>query len=261
MGEQSIEQAGGVRDRFARVARNYASSHFHADPTRLDEVVVLAEPSLEDLTLDVATGTGNTALALAPLVARVAGLDLTPQMLAEATRLADERGVTNAAWVLGDAAALPFADASFDLYTARAAPHHFPDLERALREAARVLRPGGRACFIDCSPPPEVRDFLHRVEKGRDPSHLLSRTMGEWVGLLEDAGLEVEVARRRELEWDFHGWMANMAVPADREEELARIIERAPGELLELLKPRRRGGRLWHAYWHALIRARRPGRP
>src|SRR3989442_12740909 len=129
---------------------------------------MLAGPDLEDIALDVATGTGNTAFALAPMVARVVGLDLTAQMLAEAVRLERERRVTNAVWVLGDAAALPFADASFDLYTARAAPHHFPDLEKALQEAARVLRPGGRACFIDCSPPPQVRDFLHPVEEGRD---------------------------------------------------------------------------------------------
>ena len=128
----------------------------------------------------------------------------------------------------------------------------------ALQETARVLRPGGRACFVDCSPPAEVRDFLHRVEKIRDPSHVLSWTLEEWARLLEGAGFEVEVARRRELDWDFHGWMANQAVPADREEELARTIEEAPGEVRELLRPSRREGRLWHAYWHALIRARRP---
>ena len=258
MSEHSAEQSRGVRERFARVARNYTTSHFHADPTRLDEVVVLAEPRPDDLALDVATGTGNTALALAPLVAGVVGLDLTPEMLGEAVRLQRERGVANAAWVLGDAGSLPFPDATFDVSTARAAPHHFPDLLEALREAARVLRPGGRACFVDCSPPAEVRDFLHPVEMARDPSHLRSRTLEEWVGLLERAGLEVEVARRRELDWDFHGWMANMAVPQERAEEMARTIESAPGAALALLRPRRREGRLWHAYWHALIRARRP---
>jgi hypothetical protein len=52
--------------------------------------------------------------------------------------------------------------------------------------------------------------------------------------------------------------MSNMAVPADREEELARTIESAPAEVLQQLRPHRRDGRLWHTYWHALIRARRP---
>ncbi|MBO0687751.1 MAG: methyltransferase domain-containing protein [Candidatus Dormibacteraeota bacterium] len=247
-----------VRERFAAVAGNYASSSFHAGRAGLDEVVALAGPQAGDLVLDVATGTGNTALVLAPSVARVTGLDLTSEMLAQARRLQAERGVGNADWVLGDAEDLPFASGSFDLYTARAAPHHFQDLEAALAEAARVLRPGGRACFIDCSPPPEVRDLLHQVEVRRDPSHVLSRTVEEWTRLLEAAGFEVELAQRRELDWDNRGWMANMAVPAGLEEELAAAIESAAGPARERLRPERRDGRLWHAYWHALIRARRP---
>ena len=82
--------------------------------------------------------------------------------------------------------------------------------------------------------------------------------MEEWREVLERAGFVVEVARRRDLDWDFHGWMSNMAVPPDREEELARTIEAAPAAVLQELRPRRRDGRLWHTYWHALIRARRP---
>jgi ubiquinone/menaquinone biosynthesis C-methylase UbiE len=253
------EQADSVRQRFAPVAANYATSAFHADRGRLDEVVALAQPEPTDVVLDVATGTGNTAFALAPLVARVTGLDLTPEMLAEARRLKWERGVANAGWVLADAGALPFEAETFDLYTARAAPHHFEDLPVALSEAARVLRPGGRACFVDCSPPAEVRDLLHEVEVGRDPSHVLSRTVEEWTELLEGAGFVVEAARRRELDWDNHAWMANMAVPADREAGLAGLIEGAPATARERLRPERRDGRLWHAYWHALIRARRRG--
>jgi ubiquinone/menaquinone biosynthesis C-methylase UbiE len=250
-----------VRSRFGSVAANYSRSTFHADPARLDEVLELAQPRPGDLALDVATGTGNTALALAPHVEVVFGLDLTPEMLAEAARQTAERGLTNAAWVRGDACQLPFASGVFDLYTVRAAPHHFHDLDAALDEALRVLRPGGRACVVDCSPPSAARDHLHTIEIGRDPSHVRSLTVEEWTARLEQAGLVVEEARRRELDWDFEAWMGNMAVPAEQSAELALVLESATGPARDELRPERRQGRLYHAYWHSLIRARRPASP
>jgi ubiquinone/menaquinone biosynthesis C-methylase UbiE len=247
-----------VQARFGPVAANYARSAFHADPTRLEEVIELSQPQLEDLALDVATGTGNTALALAPHVRAVIGLDLTSQMLDQARGLASAREVANVDWVRADACQLPFGDEVFDLYTVRAAPHHFHDLDAALAEAVRVLRPGGRACFVDCSPPAAARDHLHAIELARDPSHVLSLTLEEWRERLEAAGLRVESARRRAIEWDFESWMANMAVAPELVTRLGIEIEAAAGEAREELRAVRRDGRLFHTYWHALIRARRP---
>ena len=169
-----------VRARFAPVAANYAKAAFHTSSERLREVLDLAQPKATDLALDVATGTGNTALALAPFVRRVVGLDLTREMLAHAGRLTSERSVANAEWVLGDASRLPFADDSFDVYTVRAAPHHFTDFDAFLFEALRVLKPGGSAAFVDCAPPPAAREVMHEVEVRRDPSHVRSLTVAEW---------------------------------------------------------------------------------
>src|SRR2546427_8043452 len=118
-----------VRDSFKHVAVNYTRSSFHASAVRLQEVVDLVAPKKGDLALDVATGTGNTALALAPHVRRVVGLDLTREMLDVARRITKERGIENADWVLGDASMLPFPDETFDLYVVRAAPHHFPHFD------------------------------------------------------------------------------------------------------------------------------------
>ena len=240
------------------MAANYAKAAFHTSTERLREVLDLAQPQPADLALDVATGTGNTALALAPFVRRVIGLDLTREMLAHASRLTQERSVSNAEWVLGDASRLPFADDSFELYTVRAAPHHFTDFDGFLSEALRVLKPGGAAALVDCAPPTAAREVLHDVEVRRDPSHVRSLTVSEWTERLEQAGFVVEVATSRELDWDFEDWMGNMAVAPELVADLAGVIESSEGEARSELHPERREGKLWHAYWHCLIRARKP---
>ena len=83
-----------VRARFAPIAANYVTSSFHASPERLDEIIDLAQPRAGEVTLDTATGTGNTALALAPHLRHVTGPDLTPEMLDEARKLASKRRLT-----------------------------------------------------------------------------------------------------------------------------------------------------------------------
>jgi ubiquinone/menaquinone biosynthesis C-methylase UbiE len=179
-------------------------------------------------------------------------------MLDQARRLTREKSIANAEWVIGDACRLPFADESVDLYTVRAAPHHFHDFSAFLSEAVRVLKPGKLAAFVDCAPPAAAREVMHEVEVRRDPSHVRSLTVDEWTERLERAGFLVEVAESRELDWDFEDWMKNMAVQAKLAGELAEVIESAEGEARSQLHPERRDGKLWHAYWHALIRARKP---
>jgi len=247
-----------VRDSFSRVAANYTRSTFHSSSERLQEVLDLAQPQPGDLALDVATGTGNTAFALAPYLRSVTGLDLTREMLDQARRIAAERGIDNADWVIGDAERLPFGDDTFDLYVVRAAPHHFPNVDVFMSEALRVLKPGRAAAFIDCAPPMPARDLLHEVELRRDPSHVRSLTVDEWVSRLERTGFQVETAIARELDWNYEEWMANMAVAPPLAAELAAIIESAGGGAREQLHPTRRDGKLWHAYWHCLIRAHKP---
>ena len=91
--------------------------------------------------LDVATGTGNVALAAAKLGAKVTGLDLTPQLLVEARRRAAEEEL-EVEWLEGDAEALPFEDGSFDRVTSCFGVIFAPRQQLAAAELVRVARPG-----------------------------------------------------------------------------------------------------------------------
>ncbi len=94
--------------------------------------------------LDVGTGSGgNLAIPAAQLGAEVVGLDITPELLEQAARKADESGV-DIRWVEGDAQELPFEDASFDRVTSTFGAMFAPDHQRTAGELVRVCRPAGR---------------------------------------------------------------------------------------------------------------------
>lgn len=109
--------------------------------------------------LDVAGGTGDIAfrfLKRAP-GARATVLDMTESMLAEGRQRAEaERLAESLEWVVGDAMALPFADASFDVYTISFGIRNVTRIADALAEAFRVLRPGGRIMVLEFSQLPNA---------------------------------------------------------------------------------------------------------
>jgi demethylmenaquinone methyltransferase / 2-methoxy-6-polyprenyl-1,4-benzoquinol methylase len=104
--------------------------------------------------LDVATGTGDLALALrAAGAAEVTGLDFSAPMLAEAMRKeAAAAGNRRITWVEGDAMSLPFPDASFDAVTVAFGLRNMPSYPAALCEMVRVLRPAGTLVCLETTP-------------------------------------------------------------------------------------------------------------
>lgn len=106
---------------------------------------LLGKIHAEDEVLDMGCGTGRFTIPLAERVKSVSGLDLSPMMLATARKKLADRGL-EADLREGDMAALPFADASFDVVVSMLALMHIPreDRQQVFREVARVLRPGGR---------------------------------------------------------------------------------------------------------------------
>ena len=179
---------------FGERATLYTTSAAHTDPLVLARVVALCAPQPQWAALDIATGTGHTAFALAPHVASVIGVDLTPEMLAEAERLRTQRSITNVEFRTADVHHLPFNDASFDLITCRRAAHHFSDVTRALREMKRVLRRAGRVVIDDRSVPENdfVDACMNQLDRLHDESHVRQYRPSEWRRMLADQGFVVD---------------------------------------------------------------------
>lgn len=115
-----------------------------------DRVVELTSPAPGARGLDLACGTGDLAIRLAGRGVAVVGVDLAVPMIRLARRKAEARRVT---FVAADITCLPVADACVDLVTAGYALRNVPDLDTALLEMHRVLRPGGRIVALDFNRP------------------------------------------------------------------------------------------------------------
>jgi SAM-dependent methyltransferase len=143
--------------------------------------------------LDIGCGTGELARRIRderPATA-VVGCDFSAGMLARA------RAKNQAAsWIQGDACRLPFRDGSFDVVISTEAFHWFPDQEAAVREARRVLAPGGRLLLALIAPPPPVVNRIIRVGARLVGEPFYWPTRAELSGMLAGAGFRVEDRRR-----------------------------------------------------------------
>lgn len=187
-----------VLDQFGRQAEDYARLVGGVGDTAADPLIAAVRPRADDRVLDVGCGPGHRAVALAPLVAQVTGLDLTPAMLDQARAHQREAGVQNIHWIEGDAREAPFPDGAFTLVLSQATFHHVADPAAILAEMRRVCAPGGRIGVIDLTPAAEKAPAFDAIETLRDPSHTHALTAAELRMMGRDLGLEeIAVQARR----------------------------------------------------------------
>ena len=245
-----------VQSIFGASADAYVTSKVHAKGASLNRVVELAAPQLHWRVLDIATGAGHMAFSLAPYVQQVVATDITMQMLERTAVGAQERGLRNVIVETADAENLPFPAARFDLVTCRIAAHHFPDVDRFVAEAARVLKPGGLLVVVDNVVPGshlrgkkaamqrEAGRYVNAFEKLRDPSHGRCLSLDEWAEQFRRAGLALVHQEALRKEMDFASWTDRLHVADADRTRLRVMLLQAPTAVSEFLTPTHTGDRI-----------------
>ena len=147
------------------------------------------DPRGDERVLDLGTGTGALAFAIAPLVREVVGVDAVPKMLEEARRRAGE--FPNVSFVEGDITKLPGGLGSFDITACVRTFHHVARPELVVAELVRTTLPGGYILVVDQLAPvdPLIAFELNRFERARDASHTRALADVDMSHLFESNGL------------------------------------------------------------------------
>jgi len=204
-----------VGGQFGSRAEAYLKSAVHAQSQDLDALAGLIRERKDARVLDLGCGGGHVTFNVAPLVKEIVAYDLSPEMLDVVARAAQERGLGNVTTREGTVENLPFGDGSFDVVLSRFSAHHWHDLDAALREAARVLKPGGMLAIVDTisSGVPLVDTFFQALELLRDCSHVRNYSRAEWQAAIVRAGFQPGTVSAFRLRLDFKTWVERMNTP------------------------------------------------
>jgi SAM-dependent methyltransferase len=215
-----------AEDRFARTAERFVAQQDARAGELAERVRAFLMAGGDERALDVGCGAGALALALAPLVREVVGVDRVPELLA----LARERAPENATFVEADATQLPYGDGEFDLSGTLRTLHHVPRPELVAAELVRVTKVGGRVLVIDQIAPVDPLDALavDRFERARDPGHARLLPESDLRHLFDSNGL-VLLRERRDVERrELSAYLDLAGCEGDARQEALRLAPQGP---------------------------------
>jgi ubiquinone/menaquinone biosynthesis C-methylase UbiE len=218
---------------FGAVAEAYLSSRVHSQGADLEAVVERLKQKPLGRVLDLGCGAGHLSFAVAPFAEAVIAYDLSPEMIAIVDREAQRRKHENLSAQRGQVEKLPFEDRTFDWVVTRYSAHHWNDLRCALREARRVLKPGGALIIIDvCAPEDPLLDtHLQTVELLRDGSHVRNYSLSNWNSMLVEAEFQIDNHSIWKLPLDFKAWIDRMKTPVVFVDAIQALMRNVPQEV------------------------------
>lgn len=252
---QNIEQNARVLDQFTQQATAYAAL-VNKSPAPLSQPLLdILRPTEKDRVLDVGCGSGQFAVGMAPLVAGVTGIDITPAMLEQARALQRQHAARNIEWIEADSVSLPLPDRSFDLVISRSAFHHAANPLGTLSEMRRACTSSGRIAVLDLAPPAHKAVAFDAIELLRDPSHAHALPTEELRALGAKLGLEEMAVYSYKSDLPIEAVLATSFPPPGM---LARVRElyardAAGGTDIFGLNARLKDGEVWVTYPMTLV--------
>jgi ubiquinone/menaquinone biosynthesis C-methylase UbiE len=251
-----------VREAFSAQAAAFEDPHhnhlFTTDASWLFESLALDG---RELLLDVAAGTGHAARELAPRVRTAVALDLTPAMLEAGKAAAERDRLGNVVFLRGEASALPFLDASFDVVVTRFALHHVERPREVLAEIVRCTRPGGKIAIADMLADEDeaLARRQHRLEHARDRSHAGMLSGAALVELLGELGLTDVKIQAREIDRPLAPWLEQAGVAASVADSIrSELRAELAGGPASGFQPSERDGELHFVQRWGCAQARKP---
>lgn len=257
---EAIQHNARVLDQFSQQAEAYAALVNRSGSALSGPLFECTRPQAEDRVLDVGCGSGRLAVTLAPLVAHVTGIDLTPAMLDQARALQAKAGVSNVEWLQADSRCLPVADRAFSLVVSSSMFHHAADPLSTLAEMRRACAPGGRIAVLDLTPTADKAAAFDAVELLRDPSHARALPAEELRALGAQLGLEEMAVRAHGAELTFESVLASSRPPPGVLERVREFLARdaARGTNTFGLAARLKDNEVWVTYPMTLVVWRAP---
>lgn len=232
-----------VASKFAPQANAYVSSKTHAQGADLELLKKIVKDQNIEMALDIGCGGGHASYAIAPFVEKVIASDLLNEMLKAVELVALNRGIFNIETKIALAENLPFEDESFDFVTTRYSAHHWRDLPKGVKEAARVLKKESLAVFIDvCAPCSPLADtWLNTMDLLRDPSHVRDYSLNDWQSAVLSAGFEIELTKEFNIDLEFKPWVERIGTPQTHIDAILYLQNDASDELKEIFKFKENG--------------------
>jgi ubiquinone/menaquinone biosynthesis C-methylase UbiE len=218
-----------VKQQFNRQAAAFDNWAVTKNMEYLKGIAEFISFAVDDTLLDVATGTGDFPLFVAPRITRAVGIDIADKMIDMATMKKEKGAVTNVEFRVSDVERVPFPGSSFSVVSSKSAFHHMPEYKKVFKEMARCCSPGGKVavCDILAFEDPDVDGFFDRFEKCVDASHCKTLGRDGFTALFNSCGVSLEKSIEVEIEHSVAEYLTHAVQTEENLLELDTLLLRA----------------------------------